>query len=99
MWGINLLIGWNMASLQMGFPIFVGEAIPPFLDGLCSQISVKSHNERSYEPDLKLNGCPRVEIDRFNFADVCSHGPVNARASNAQKYAPGKAILTESRFC
>ena len=98
MCSISLLIGWDMASLQMGFPIFVSEAIPPLLDGLFSQISVKSH-ESSYEPDLKLNGRPRVEIDRFNFADVCSHGPVNARASDAQKDAAGKAILTESRFC
>ena len=85
-----------MAGLQMGFPIFIGEAIPPFLDGLYSQSLVKSHNEKPYEPDLKLNGRPRVEIDRFNFADMCSHGPVNSRASDAQKYAAGKTVLDEN---
>jgi len=87
-----------MAGLQMGFPVLVGEAIPPFLNGLRSRSSVKSRNERRYEPDLKLNGRPRVEIDRLDFADVCPHGPVDARASNAQKHAAGKTVLAVSHF-
>ena len=96
---VNSLIGRNMAGLQMSFPIFVGEAIPPFLDGLNSPNSVKSHNERSYEPDLKLDGRPRIEIDRFNFANVCSHGPVDARASDAQEHATGKMVLAGCHSC
>lgn len=55
-------------------PIFEWTTFPKFS---------KSRNEGQYEPDLKLNGRPRVEIDRFDFADVCPHGPVDARASNA----------------
>ena len=86
---VNSLIGRNMTGLQMSFPIFVGEAIPPFLDSLHPRDSAKSHNKGSYEPDLKLNRRPRVEIDRFDFADVRSHRPVNTRASDAQKHATG----------
>ena len=87
------LIGWNMASLQMRFPIFVGETIPPFLNGLCSGSSVKSREKRSREPNLKLGGCPDVEVNRFNLADMCPHGPVNTRASDAQKHAAGESKL------
>ena len=87
------LIGWNMASLQVGFPIFIGETIPPLLNGLCSGSSVKSCNKRSCEPHLKLDGCPHVKVDGFNFADMCPHGPVNTRASDAQKYAAGERRL------
>ena len=93
---VNSLIGRNMASLQVGFPKFIGEAISPFSNGLHYQNLVKSHNEKSLESDLKLDGRPRVEIDRFNFADVRSHGPVNTRASNTQKYTAGKTVLAES---
>jgi len=88
-----------MAGLQMGFPVFVGEAIPPFRDGLYSRGSAKFRNKGSYESNLELNGRPRVEINRFNFANVCSHRPVNTRASDAQKHAAGKKVLVESCFC
>lgn len=91
--GAGLLVGWNMAGLQVRFPIFVGETIPPFLDGLYSGSSVKSRNKRLCEPNLKLDGCPHVEVDRFNLADMCSHGPVDTRASDAQKQAAGEKIL------
>jgi hypothetical protein len=85
-----------VASLQVCFPIFVGETIPPLLDSLRSRSSVNSRDERLYEPDLKLNGRPSVEIDGFNLADVCPHGPVNPRASDAQKHAAGETVLAGS---
>lgn len=94
--GVGSLIRRNVASLQVRFPIFVGETVPPFLDGLHSRSSVKSHGERLYESDLKLNGRPSVEIDRFNLADVCPHGPVNPRASDAQKHAAGETVSAGS---
>ena len=87
------LVGWNMASLQVRFPIFVGKTVPPFPNSLCSRSSVKCYNKRSCEPNLKLDGCPHVEVDRFNLADVCPHGPVDTRASDAQKHAAGERML------
>jgi len=91
--GAGSLVRWNMAGLQVRFPILVGETIPPFPNGLCSASSVKSSNNRSCEPNLKLDGCPHVEVDGFNLADMCPHGPVNTRASDAQKHATGERIL------
>ena len=96
---VDLLIGRNVAGLQVSFPIFVSEAIPPFSNGLRSQSSVKSRGEGSHKPDLKLHRCPRVEIDRFDFADVCSHGPVNTRASDAQKHAAEWTVLADCHPC
>ena len=96
--GAGLLVGWNMAGLQVRFPIFVGETIPPFLDGLYSGSSVKSRNKRLCEPNLKLDGCPHVEVDRFNLADVCAHGPVYTGAPDAQKDAAEERVLGRSYF-
>ena len=51
-----------------------------------------------YEPDLELNRCPCVEIDRFNLADVCAHGPVYTGAPDAQKDAAEERVLGRSYF-
>ena len=53
---------------------------------------VRSRNENSREPDLKLYGRPCIEINGFNFANVSSHGPVDTRAPDTQKHAAGDGI-------
>lgn len=56
---------------------------------------VRLRNKSSFKPDLELQRCPYIEIDRLDLADVSSHGPVNTRASDAQKYATSGILLTE----
>jgi hypothetical protein len=60
---------------------------------------VRPYSESLYRPDLKLHRRPCVEIDRLDLADVSSHGPVNARASDAQKHATRGILLAEPYFC
>ena len=43
---VGSLIGWDLASLQVRFPIFVRETIPPFLNGLHSKMSVRFYHRR-----------------------------------------------------
>ena len=37
---------------------------------------------------LHLFGCPRIEVDRLDFADMGAHPTMYARAANAEENAP-----------
>lgn len=87
-----------MALFEMCFPVQVSKAIAPFLYVLPCMFMRLDGMRRGETTYIHLLGCPCVQIDRLDFADVGAHSTVNTRAANTQKDTTNANMKRKTKY-